>query len=29
MDGKDGFSPDMMINILGRVSEDFKYATLN
>lgn len=29
MDGKDSFTPEMMIKILGRVSEDFKYSTLN
>jgi len=29
MNGEDSFTPEMMIKILGRVSEDFKYSTLN
>ncbi len=26
---EDSFTPEMMIKILGRVSEDFKYSILN
>jgi hypothetical protein len=29
MNGEDSFTPEMMIKILGRVSEDFKYSILN